>query len=68
MQLIYVEEPYRKNGIYKHMHFLINNIGKEEGKTSIYSYIHVDNFLMQEYIAKNIGYVPIMNLVKKIIK
>jgi hypothetical protein len=65
MYLIFVEESYRKNGIYKNMHRLIANLGKEQGKTSIYSYIHLDNYIMQNYVAKNIGYVPLMTLVRK---
>jgi hypothetical protein len=68
MYLVFVEEPHRKNGIYKNMHLLVNRLGKEQGKTSIYSYIHLDNSVMQDHVAKNIGYIPLMHVVRKDIK
>ena len=68
MYLIFVEEPYRKNGIYKNMHLLIDRLGKEQGKTSIYSYIHIDNSIMQDHVEKKIGYIPLMHVVRKDIK
>lgn len=68
IHIIYVEESHRKQGIYTEMHSLIDRIGKELNRTEIYSYIHAENKVMQEYLMKKIGYKPVMQLVKREIK
>jgi predicted GNAT family acetyltransferase len=65
IHIIYVDENFRKQGIYKKMHALINQIGLEQNRKYVYSYIHTDNKPMQDYIIKKIGYEPIMSLVRK---
>jgi hypothetical protein len=65
IHIIFVEEQYRKQGIYKKMHSLINTIGKEHNRHSVYSYIHSKNDLMQQHVAKSIGYQSVMHLVKR---
>jgi hypothetical protein len=66
--VIFVEEEYRKNGIYTKMHSLIDDIGNQEGCQSVHSYIHAKNDLMQQHVAKSIGYETVMNLVTRKIK
>jgi hypothetical protein len=68
MLLVFVEEIHRKKGIYKKLHFLVDDLGKKSGKTSVYSYIHVNNSIMQNHVSKSIGYSPVMNLVRRSIK
>ena len=68
VHIIFVEEQYRNQGIYKKMHQLLNLIGLESNRNSIYSYIHLKNTLMTDHIIKKIGYEPIMQLVKRDIK
>ena len=65
---IFVEEEYRKNGIYTKMHSLIDDIGNKDNRQSVYSYIHINNELMNNHIISKIGYVPVMQLVKREIK
>lgn len=65
INLIYVNKSFRRNGIYKKMHYLLDQIGHENNKSSIYSYIHVENKLMQDVMIEKIGYNPVMTLVKK---
>ena len=68
IQIIFVNEEFRKNGIYKKLHSLIDLIGKERNKSGVYSYIHLKNDLMQKTIADKIGYTTIMNIVRRDIK
>jgi RimJ/RimL family protein N-acetyltransferase len=68
IHVIFVEEPYRQQGIYTRMHELLNDIGNHLGRKNIYSYIHIQNKLMNDHIMKKIGYEPIMQLVKREIK
>ena len=63
--VIFVEEEHRKNGIYKRMHSLIDDIGIQKNREAVYSYIHSANDLMQQHIAKSIGYKTVMNLVSR---
>lgn len=65
IHIIYVEEEYRKQGIYTKMHQLINIVGKQQNRTNVYSYIHMDNYIMTNHIVDKIGYKPIMQLVKR---
>ena len=65
IHIIYVEEEYRKQGIYTKMHQLINTVGKQQNRTNVYSYIHMDNYIMTNHIVDKIGYKPIMQLVKR---
>jgi RimJ/RimL family protein N-acetyltransferase len=66
--VIFVDEKYRQNGIYKKLHSLIDEVGKQENRQAVYSYIHVDNKLMNEHIMEKIGYEPVMQLVKRPIR
>lgn len=68
IHVIFVEEQYRQQGIYTKMHELLNVIGKDLNRKNIYSYIHLQNKLMNEHIIEKIGYEPIMQLVKREIK
>jgi len=68
IHIIFVEDQHRQQGIYTKMHSLIDTLGKELSRSSIYSYIHSKNQVMQEHIMKKIGYEPVMQLVKKEIK
>lgn len=68
IHIIYVEEQHRKQGIYTVMHSLIDKLGKELNRTEIYSYIHAENKVMQDYLMRKIGYKPVMQLVKRAIK
>lgn len=68
IHIIFVEEIYRKKGIYTKLHSLIDRLGKESNRTEIYSYIHTANQIMQEYLMRKIGYKPVMQLVKREIK
>lgn len=68
IHIIFVEESHRQQGIYKKMHSLIDMIGKESGRSSIYSYIHAENQVMQQHVVEKIGYKPVMHLVKREIK
>ena len=65
---IFVEKEYRKNGIYTKMHSLIDDIGVRESRQAVYSYIHSKNDLMQQHVAKSIGYETVMHLVSRPIK
>jgi hypothetical protein len=65
---IFVEEKYRKNGIYTKMHSLIDDIGNQDSRQAVYSYIHSKNELMQQHVAKSIGYETVMHLVSRPIK
>lgn len=65
IHIIFVEEEYRRQGIYKRMHLLINQLGKESGRTNIYSYVHQSNYIMQKYIVEKIGYKPVMQLMTR---
>lgn len=65
---IFVEEEYRKNGIYTKMHSLIDSIGNEHNKLAVYSHIHAKNDLMQQHVAKSIGYETVMHVVRRPIK
>ena len=68
INLIFVEEKHRHQGIYTKMHSLIDELGKEQGQTAIYSYIHSNNQSMTNHIMKKIGYETVMHLVKRGIK
>lgn len=68
IHIIFVEDQHRQQGIYTKMHSLIDMLGKELGRSSIYSYIHSENQIMQEHVMKKIGYEPVMQLVKREIK
>jgi RimJ/RimL family protein N-acetyltransferase len=68
IHLIFVEETYRKNGIYTKIHSLIDVVGTEQNRHKIYSYVHSKNKIMQEHIIKKIGYEPVMQLVSRKIK
>jgi RimJ/RimL family protein N-acetyltransferase len=68
IHIIFVEDQHRHQGIYTKMHSLIDMLGKELGRLSIYSYIHSGNQIMQSHIMKKIGYEPVMQLVKRGIK
>lgn len=68
IHLIFVHTEFRRQGIYSTLHRLIDTLGKEKNKTSIYSYIHIDNKIMNNYVIKKIGYTPIMQVVKRKIK
>lgn len=68
IHIIFVSEEHRQQGIYKKMHSLIELIGKESKRTSIYSYIHAENQVMQQHVVEKIGYKPVMHLVKREIK
>jgi len=63
--IIFVDEKHRQNGIHKKMHSLIDEVGKQENRQTVYSYIHVDNKLMNDHIMEKIGYEPVMQLVKR---
>jgi hypothetical protein len=64
----FVEEQYRQQGIYKKLHQLLNKIGNDLNKKTIYAYIHCQNNIMNEHIIEKNGYEPIMTLVKREIK
>lgn len=68
IHIIFVEESYRKNGIYTKIHSLIDILGIEQNRHNIYSYVHSKNKIMQEHIVKKIGYEPVMQLVSRQIK
>jgi hypothetical protein len=68
IHVIFVEEKYRQQGIYTRMHSLLNLIGTNLNRKNIYSYIHLQNKLMNDHIVEKIGYEPIMTLVKREIK
>lgn len=65
IHIIFVEEEYRKQGIYLKMHSLIDTVGREFDRHAVYSYIHARNELMNEHIMKKIGYEPVMHLVRR---
>lgn len=65
IHIIFVEVEYRRLGIYTNMHTLINLLGKQMNRASIYSYIHMNNHVMTDYIVDKIGYKPVMQLVKR---
>ena len=68
IHIIFVEDQHRQQGIYTKMHSLIDMLGKELGRSLIYSYIHSENQIMQEHVMKKIGYKPVMQLVKRNIR
>jgi RimJ/RimL family protein N-acetyltransferase len=68
IHIIFVEEQYRQQGIYTKMHSLLDRLCKELRRSTIYSYIHSENQIMQEHIMKKIGYETVMQLVKRRIK
>lgn len=68
IHIIYVDDAYRRQGIYKKMHSLIDMIGKEQNRHSVYSYIHNKNEVMQSHVSQSIGYEPVMQLVTRKIK
>lgn len=68
IHIIYVDDNHRCQGIYKKMHSLIDQLGKETGRKNIYSYIHQQNDIMQNHIIEKIGYKTVMHLVKRDIK
>lgn len=65
IHIVYVEHEYRKQGIYKKLHTLLDDFAKSQGRSHIYSYIHVDNKTMTDVIMDKIGYEPVMTLVKR---
>lgn len=67
IHIIYVDNEYRRQGIYKKLHSLIDLIGNEQNRHSVFSYIHNKNELMK-YVGNSIGYEPIMQLVRRDIK
>jgi len=68
IKAVFVEEEFRKQGIYTKLHSLIDRLGIEQNRTMIYSYIHVNNKLMQEHMIEHIGYEPILTLVSRPIR
>jgi hypothetical protein len=68
IHLAFVDEEYRNRGIYRTLHGYIDQVGKQTGKTGVYSYIHLGNKVMVDYICEKIGYKPIMQLVQRPIK
>jgi GNAT superfamily N-acetyltransferase len=68
VHLSYVDPEYRKLGIYTQLHHYLDLFAIENSKDDIYSYIHLTNEPMVEYIAERIGYVPLMQLVKRPVK
>jgi RimJ/RimL family protein N-acetyltransferase len=68
IHIVFVDEVYRQQGIYKKMHSLIDLIGNELNRHNVYSYIHSKNEIMQDYVAKSIGYETVMQLVSRKIK
>lgn len=65
IHIVFVKEEYRRRGIYSALHKFIDNLGKEDNRSNVYSYIHANNNIMNEYICKKIGYSPVMHLVKR---
>lgn len=61
----YVEEEFRRQGIYSQLHKFVDMYGLSAGKESVYTYIHCDNTLMTDVVSKKIGYKPVMNLMKR---
>jgi hypothetical protein len=68
IHIIFVDEEYRKSGIYTKIHSLIDILGIEQNRNDVYSYVHSKNKIMQEHIVKKIGYEPVMQLVSRKIK
>lgn len=67
VHLVFVDSYFRQQGIYTKMHSLVDTIGRRLGRNNVYSYVHVDNELMQNVIMKKIGYEPVLHLVKRVI-
>lgn len=65
IRLVWVNAEHRKNGIYTKLHRILDIVGKELGKTTVWSTIHLNNHLMVDIILKKIGYTPIMQVVKR---
>lgn len=65
IHIIFVEEAHRKKGIYTKMHSLIDRLGKDLGRSNVFSYIHMNNDIMQNHVVDKIGYKPIMQLVRR---
>jgi len=65
IHIIYVDEGHRQSGIYTKIHTLIDQIGIEQGKNQIWSYIHAKNQIMLKHVIQKIGYEPVMQLVKR---
>lgn len=52
----YVYDDYRGQGIYKKLHSLIDQLGREKNRMKVYSYIHAENKPMVDSIMHKIGY------------
>lgn len=68
IHIIFVDEEYRKSGIYTTMHSLIDKVGNEQNRHHVYSYIHTKNQIMQEHVMQKIGYESVMQLVTRPIR
>ena len=65
IHIAYVDPAHRNKGIYRTLHSHIDRFSKSLNKLEIYSYIHLSNRPMVEHIGEKVGYVPVMQLVKK---
>lgn len=68
INLAYVEKEYRRLGLYKTMHFYVEEIACNQSKNQICSSIHVENKNMVDTIGKLVGYEPLMLVVSKKVK
>jgi RimJ/RimL family protein N-acetyltransferase len=68
IHIIFVDDRHRQQGIYTKLHSLIDKVGNELNKSSIYSYIHADNQIMNNIVINKVGYKPVMHLVTREIK
>jgi GNAT superfamily N-acetyltransferase len=65
IHLAYVDPGYRRQGIYTKLHHWLDVFGVSESKEDVYSYIHILNKPMMDYIGEKIGYTPLMQLVRR---
>lgn len=66
--LAFTEKEYRRQGIYKKFHNLIDVIGKEHGKIGVSSFMGVNDKRMIYDIASTVGYRPYYLVVHRTIK
>jgi hypothetical protein len=66
--LAFVDENFRRQGLYRKLHSLIDVIGKEHGRIGVVSFMSFKDSLMIDTIGKSIGYTPIYQLVHREIK
>lgn len=62
INVAWVDIDFRRRGIYTQLHRLTDEFAKLNSKTEIYSYIHVDNHVMNQHVVEKIGYKPVMTL------